>query len=677
LNVRVRAANGAWSALAQPRYLLASRQVPGPRDLLVTEIQYHPGGLDDCEFVELYNASTNLLDLSGVSLSNAVRFVFPAGYALAPGGFTVVTKNSGAFSTLYQSAASPWFWPGLMVAGQWIGSLDNAGETISLVGSNGLVLSSVSYQPNGRWPGRADGQGSSLELAVLPDAALTDSQVQAFLADAAHWRASSLYQGSPGRFDTFSPAVRINEVFPHTESGLDWIELVNGSGQTVDLSSCSLTDNMSQPARWVFPTNAVLAAGQFLVLTQAQLGFGLSAAGESLFLLRMSGTNVLRFLDSADLPAVDRDEAVGLFLRSDGGWDLSELRGATAGGANALPRVGPVVISEIMAAPAVGKAAYLALTSITNAPVPFFEGQQPTNVWVLAGVGNYAFPAGMVLAPCGTVILSATNPDAFRVQYAVSPAVQVLGPWTGNLAVEGETLKLLRPGPPGTGGAIPYYRVDHASYRSASPWPVPGPGGALVRSPLQAYGNDPASWRSGATNGPVAVPATNHPPAVSISGNLTVPQASPMVLSVSASDPDAPWQSVVLQPTQLPSGSSFDAGASTLTWTPSLNQGPGEYPVEFVASDSAVCDPGQVTLRFAIQVVEALRLSARFAAGVLELSFVAGAGQVYRVDFCDDLAAADWRLVQEFTAVEGGPATVVDSRAVESAGRFYRLRWMR
>ena len=138
LNVRVRTSAGNWSALAQPSFLLASRRPPTARDLLVTEISYNPAGVDDYEFLELYNAGTNLLDLAGVSLSNAVRFIFPAGYALNPGAFAVVAKNTTAFAERYQAPGSSYYWPGISVAGQWTGSLDNAGETVSLVASNGV-----------------------------------------------------------------------------------------------------------------------------------------------------------------------------------------------------------------------------------------------------------------------------------------------------------------------------------------------------------------------------------------------------------------------------------------------------------------------------------------------------------------------------------------------------------
>src|SRR5262249_6738279 len=122
ITARVRTPAGLWSALAQPRFLLASRRAPTARELLITEIQYNPPGSDDYEFVELWNAGTNLLDLSGVSLTNAVRFIFPANYALAPGAFVVVAKDTAAFSQRYQNPDSAYYWPSISVAGQYTGN---------------------------------------------------------------------------------------------------------------------------------------------------------------------------------------------------------------------------------------------------------------------------------------------------------------------------------------------------------------------------------------------------------------------------------------------------------------------------------------------------------------------------------------------------------------------------
>jgi hypothetical protein len=201
LNARARNASGQWSAQASPRYYVAARRPPEPRDLLVTEINYNPADGAEVEFVELWNASTSVLDLSGVSLSNAVRFVFPNGFTLPAHGFVVIVENLPAFAARYQDPASPWYQAGLTVAGPWAGALNNAGETLSLVAASGDELSSVPYQPGGDWPEAANGQGSTLELRILPDGTAGDAEVRLLLADGRNWNASSLDNGSPGSFD--------------------------------------------------------------------------------------------------------------------------------------------------------------------------------------------------------------------------------------------------------------------------------------------------------------------------------------------------------------------------------------------------------------------------------------------------------------------------------------------
>ena len=677
LNVRVRSSAGQWSALAQPSFLLASRRPPTARDLLVSEINYNPAGVDDYEFLELYNAGTNLLDLAGVSFSNAVRYIFPAGYALSPGAFAVVAKNTTAFAERYQTPGTPYYWPGISVAGQWSGSLDNAGETVSLVASNGVELSSVPYQPAGDWPLRADGKGSSLELIAPPPGTATDQQVRAFVADARNWSASSLYHGSPGRFDTFVTSVRINEILTHSDLTVDWIELLNTGTQPMALAGCTLTDNPDQPGRWAFPTNTVLEPGQFLTLSTAGFGFGFSELGESAYLLQLEGTNVSRFLDSVDFPAAEREESFGRFQRSDGQVDFTELRANTPGAENALPRVGPVVISEIMATPLPGQAEFVELTSITNGPVPLFDPLRPTNVWMLDGVGSFAFPTGSVLPACSSMIVCSTNPAAFRAQYGVSPAVPVFGPWSGVLADDGETLKLLRPGDPELDGTVPYYRVDHVTYRPTLPWPSASAGVSLERIPLEAYGNDPAYWRAGPSGGTPGVPAANRLPIITVTGKPVVPQQMPLTLTLTAADLDVPWQTVTLSPTQLPPGSTFDSALGRFSWTPSAAQGPGDFTARFTATDSAACGANQTTMQIAIPVTQPLAVSAQFFAGDLQLSFPALPDEIYRVEYCTDLALADWRLLQEITVTQNQLVTVPDLGVGLNGARFYRVRWLR
>jgi hypothetical protein len=154
--VRARVLSGTnWSALAEATFYPPQNFTK----LLVTEIMYHPldaGGVDgdEFEFLELKNAGTNALDLSGLNFTTGVSFAFTNGTRLAPGAFFVLVRNSASFSTNY---------PGAVFNGQYTGKLDNAGETVRLSDQLGKAIWSITYSDQAPWPAAADGTGRSLQ----------------------------------------------------------------------------------------------------------------------------------------------------------------------------------------------------------------------------------------------------------------------------------------------------------------------------------------------------------------------------------------------------------------------------------------------------------------------------------------------------------------------------------
>jgi len=588
VSARVLAPDGTWSAIATPRFLLAGRAPPGAGDLFVTEIHYNPAGDDSTEFVELHNAGTHLLDLSGVALTNGVRFVFPPNLALAPGAFAIVAEDTNAFRARYQDPASPWYRAGLDVAGQWAGSLANDGETVAVAASNGTVLVTVPYGTGGDWPERADGGGSSLELRAVPPATNGAEEVAAYVAQGRNWTSSTRYHGSPGWMGGGDRTLRIGEALTHTDVDTDWIEIVNRGTAAADLSGLWLTDDADQPQRFRIPDGTVVAPGARVSFGAAQLGFAFSELGGVAMLLEMTGTNVLRFVDSVDFPAAAREEPFGLYERSDGGLDFTELRAPTRDGPNALPRVGPLVISEIQPPASNGLPPFVEISNLSTSAVPLYHPSFPTNLWRIEGLGPYVFPTNLVIAPRESVLVCATNPADFAAQYGTAPAVRIFGPWPGALDPDGETLKLMRPGDPEPGGFVPYYREDHVSFRVAAPWPAPAAGRGIERTPVEAYGNDPASWREGPDQGTPGAPRANRPPAVHAPALSEAAEGTSVTVSVFAVDLDVPWQAVSLAPAALPGGAAFDAGLSAMTWTPGELDGGTTQTAAFVATDTAL-----------------------------------------------------------------------------------------
>ena len=65
---------------------------------------------------------------------------------------------------------------------------------------------------------------------------------------------------------------------------LDFVEIYNHSNQPADLSGCHLTDDPATN-KFTFAPGVTLEPRGFLALDQTQLGFALSSAGETVYLV--------------------------------------------------------------------------------------------------------------------------------------------------------------------------------------------------------------------------------------------------------------------------------------------------------------------------------------------------------------------------------------------------------
>lgn len=679
--VRARSRSGTtWSALVEARFDLAEVRPLAAGDLVISEIHYNPAGSDDYEFVELWNPGTNWVDLGGARLAEGVEFLFPTGFRLGPGAFALVVENEAAFAERYQSPASPYYHPGLTVAGEWSGRLDDSGERLAILTRSLAEVLAVTYRPDGAWPRRADGRGSSLELRAPGDLPADPARWSEHLSQPRHWRPSSLFHGSPGRHDDYRPPVVLNESWAGGDARADWIELHNPGLEAADLTGLYFSDQYDRPFRYAFAEDTLVPPAGYLVLRGEEFGFGLSTAGSDLLLVTGSGTNVLRFVDTADFPAVDRAETCGRYVRLDGTVDFTELRAPTPGAANTLPRVGPIVFSEIMYRPEAGRAEYVELVNVSAQPLLLNDPAQPTNTWTLAGAVTFAFPPGIQLPPCTLLIVCSTNPAAFRTQYGVGAEVAVFGPWTGALNNAGETLRLLRPGPFEAGSTTRWYRSDRVVYEPQEPWPLlPAPGGvSLERVTLEGYGNEAGNWVASAPGGTPGQLPPNRPPLFEITGPGAAEPGETVEWLVQALDPDAPWQIATPRADALPAGSTFDPATGRFLWPLSAQQPLGVYEVAFSATDDSVC-PASTTVRVPLLVRTPLVLGWELRPGDATpwFSFEGSAAVRYEVQYTEDLASESWTTLLHFPEPVEGAVEFQDPDPTSSAQRFYRLvEWL-
>ena len=98
------------------------------------------------------------INLAGVRFSEAIGYSFPAA-VLQSGEFVVLVsaRDLAAFQATY---------PAVVVFGTYLRRFDNGGETITLLGADGVrMLESLSYDDMAPWPTKPDGSGYSLELS--------------------------------------------------------------------------------------------------------------------------------------------------------------------------------------------------------------------------------------------------------------------------------------------------------------------------------------------------------------------------------------------------------------------------------------------------------------------------------------------------------------------------------
>jgi hypothetical protein len=489
--------NNNWSG---PVAVTFFTEIPG---LAITEIMYHPmppgttgtNTADDYQFIELKNVGSTPLNLGGVRFIRGIEFTFSGG-VLTPGQRTVLVKNRTAFQSRYGSS--------IAIGGVFTNSLAHNGERLTLVGPLEEPILDFAYDND--WDLTTDGYGFSLVIA---------NEMAAFdtWGNPESWRPSSVIGGTPGSGDSpgLIPIVVINEVLTHTDPPqVDSIELFNPGALSADISYWSVTDDARTPNKYRIPANTILPPGGYLVLNESQFNpnpgvapsFSLSSQGDEVHLFSAdAAANLTGYSDGFNFGAASIGLTFGRYTNSLGNIHYPAQRESTLGSANAGPRMGPVVINEIHYYPATNQAEFIELKNITDAPVKCFDPLRPTNTWRIDGIG-FQFPAQTEIPARGFLLVTAIDPMAFRTQNTVPSQVRILGPYSGSLQDNGETIELQQPDTPvaQTNGilAIPYVTLDAVRYDSTAPWPVhaAGQGSSLERIRSDAYGNDAANWRA-------------------------------------------------------------------------------------------------------------------------------------------------------------------------------------
>ena len=518
--VKVRVRDGSsWSALNEATF------TPDSFPLRITEIHYNPSDTllelgelvadnDSFEFLELMNTGSQAIDLTGVQLvqvdvggdSQGINFDF-ASQMLNPSERIVVVENLVAFQSRYGTSVrvadgdDGQGGPG----GQYGGKLSNNGERLTLLDGSGQVIQQFTYDDTGQWPGRADGNGSTLEVI----------DTQGNYDDANNWRSSIDFLGSPGAAGS-SPTddVLVNEVLANSDlPSVDAIELFNTSGTPIDLSGWYLSDSNADYLKYVFPTGTTIPADGYLVIDENDFNAGgglgpgdfqLSSFGDDVTLLSSDGSGrPLKFMDRVEFKATLGGVSLGRVPNEDVNDQLVPQTRVTLGAVNLGHRPGEIVISEVHFNPPdaddTGRE-FVELFNTTVSPIDL-------GGWRLDRAVDYEFSSPALVAAGETVVVVDFDPvidtaaDAlFRSIYGIDASVQLVGPWGAGKTLDngGEAVRLERDADRLQAGQTQFDHIliDQVSYEDDPPWPASADGGgdALHRRNPVLPGSSSGSW---------------------------------------------------------------------------------------------------------------------------------------------------------------------------------------
>ncbi|WP_436514853.1 lamin tail domain-containing protein [Ekhidna sp. To15] len=165
---------------------------PDFNELIITEIMFDPDPqveLPNQEFIEVYNSTSDILSIEGISLTDASTTVSLPARMLNPGEYYVLTSTNAA--TEFQTNA---------IGVSSFPSLNNGGEQLMFSLNNNLIFS-FKYDPDWHDEDKASG-GYSLEMIDITNPCLEDNT---------NWTSSQDNKGgTPGNVNSVSEIIPDN-----------------------------------------------------------------------------------------------------------------------------------------------------------------------------------------------------------------------------------------------------------------------------------------------------------------------------------------------------------------------------------------------------------------------------------------------------------------------------------
>jgi CotH protein/lamin tail-like protein len=627
---------GAWTLnLPTPGSVNSAAGLANPSALRINEWMADPTSGDD--WFELYNSAAQPVALGGLVLTDNLADKTQS--PIAPLSFIGVGANG-----FLQFIAD-----GLPDKGNDHVNFGfkKEGEALGVFSPVGVQLSAVGFGP----------QQTGVSQGRFPDGGVT---IVSFVTTPSPAESNYL---------PLTNAV-VNEVLTHTDPPLeDAIELSNPTAALANIGGWYLSNSKQDFKKFRIPDGATLAANGFIVFYETQFNAGStpftfnSARGDSAILSAADALgNLTGYRSEVKFGGAENGASFGRYPTSVGS-DFTTLAARTFGRDNPTtvaefrlgtglpnsgPKIGPVVVSEIMYYSVGGgfenpDEEFIEVQNITASPVRLYDPAYPTNTWRVRDAVDFEFPRNVTLAANGRILLVNFSPTdtqllaAFRAKFNVPPSVPIFGPWSGRLANDSDSIELVKPDavqlpPHPDAGYVPQVLVDKVRYSALAPWPAAASGGSnsLQRIAAANYGNDPVNWQAAA---PTAGRANGGGGDDSDGDGL----------------PDS-WELTYFGNLLRDGSGDFD--------------GDGQTDLQEYWAGTEPTNPLSN-----LRIISVIHNGANFV-----LRFTAVAGRTYTMQYRDLVDSGSWSKLADVSASPStGPVDVIDSGVVGNTSRFYRV----
>lgn len=588
-----------WINEVQPRNTTGASDNAGDRD----------------PWIELHNPGNTPIDLGSLVLSaNPAQlntWSFPAGTTLATGQFLVVWCDNET------AESSP---PSQLHAAFRLNPTNGVVTIARLQNGSYAALDALRYEdipPDRSFGSFPDGQPLNRSLFHRPT------------------------PGTPNTLATSPSLVVINEWMPTNNGAFqdpadgdndDWFELYNAGNEPADLSAFTLTDTLTDPAKFRIPTGTIVPPGGFLLVWaddeadqtspgQLHVNFRLSGSGESIALFAPDGSLVDgvtfgaqsenisqgRFPDGQPAPFIDLDvPSPGEPNATSSGNQPPTL---TSLPAQSVDEGATVTFTASATDPDADQTVTYSLIGAPAAAV--IDPATGQFTWVTTetdGPGSFTF--GVRATDNGRPVRTDTEPVTLTVREVNQPPTISVGP-----AVrinEGETLTF----------TVTASDPDLPPQRLTFELPPPNvPEGAQIDpvtgvftwTPTEAQGPDTYQVFIGVKDDgtpslakgefvTIAVLEVDNPPVFDPVSLQSVDELTTLSITLVARDPDTPPKAITYRIESAPPGVTLDASTGVLQWTPTEDDGPNSYPIRVRALETG--STLESTLTFSIVVNE-------------------------------------------------------------------------